>query len=148
MTWLQRPALAAASAAFLTFSLAACGGGPPDDASKDEFCGVINDPKYFEDLDENSDEQDYLDAVQELADDLRDVGTPDDISDDAREGFEIQLDAVDELEAEDINFEGDEDPLQEGLSDDEKEKVDAYTEYEDKTCPDETDVGTPEDDAS
>ena len=51
--------------------------GPPTDASEDEFCEVINDPKYFEGLDENSDEQDYVDAVQDLADDIKDVGTPD-----------------------------------------------------------------------
>ncbi len=143
MNRITRTTLAAGSAALLALTLGACG-GPPTDASKDEYCEVVNDPQYFEDLDENSDEQDYLDAVRKIADDLREVGTPEDISDDAREGFEIQLDAVDELEAEDIDFESEDDPFQDGLSDDEKKKVEAYNDYESETCPGETDIGTPE----
>ncbi len=147
MTRIKRPAVAAASAALLVFSLSACG-GPPTDASEEEFCEVVNDPKYFEGLDEDADEQDYVDAIQDLADDIRDVGTPESISDDAREGFEIQLDAVDDLDADDIDFDGGEDPIQADLDDDEKKKVDAYQAYEDETCEDNTDIGTPEDDAS
>jgi hypothetical protein len=150
MNRITRSAVAAGSVV-LVFSLSACSddsptdsGGPPTDASQDEYCGILNDPKYFEGLDENSDEQDYLDAVQEIADDLREVGTPEDISDDAREGFEIQLDAVDNLKAEDIDFEGGEDPLEAELSEDEKDKVEAYSEYEQQTCPDETEPEDPE----
>lgn len=151
--------VAASSVAVLALALGACGGdsgdsgdtgdssgddGPPTDASTEEYCGVVNDPTYFEELDQNSDEQDYVDAVQAIAGDLRDVGTPDDISDDERDGFVIQLDAVDDLDADDIDFEGDEDPLLAGLSDGDREKVEAYRAYESETCPDETDIGTPE----
>ncbi|WP_322937373.1 hypothetical protein [Nocardioides bizhenqiangii] len=148
--------VAAGCVAVLAFSLGACGGdsgdsgdspgddGPPTDASQADYCEVINDPAYFEDLDADSEDQEIVDAIQAIADDLREVGTPEDIPDDARDGFEIQLDAVDDLEADDIAVEGEEDPLLAGLSDADKEKVEAYRAYETETCPDETDIGTPD----
>ena len=144
MTPITRSALAVGAAVLLASSLGACG-EPPTDASKEEYCDVVNDPEYAEGLDEDSDEQDYVDAVQLIAGDLRDVGTPEDIPDDAREGFEIQLDAVDDLEADDLDLDGGGNPLWEGLSADELEKVEAYTDYESETCPDYIDIGPLED---
>jgi len=144
MIRIKRPAAAVGAAVLLSFSLSACG-GPPTDASEKDYCDAIEDDSYFDDLGEDADEQDYVDALQEFADAVREVGTPEDIPDDAREGFEIQLDVIDDLKADDIDLESDENPLESELSDDEQEKVDAYTEYESETCSDDTGGEVPED---
>ena len=51
MNRITRSAVAAGSVV-LVFSLSACSddsptdsGGPPTDASQDEYCGILNDPK-------------------------------------------------------------------------------------------------------
>ncbi|UMG94356.1 hypothetical protein [Nocardioides sp. TF02-7] len=137
MTRIKRPFAAAGAAVLLALSLSACGGAPTD-ASKSEFCEVINDDSALGDLDfENPDEEAFVDAIKEQAEKIEEVGTPEDIPDDAREGFEIQLEAINDLDADDIDFESDEDPLADQLSDDEKDKVEAFTEYETETCADE-----------
>jgi hypothetical protein len=147
MIRIKRPAAVVGATVLLSFSLTACG-GPPTDASEKDYCDAIGDDSYFNDLGEDADEQDYVDALQEFADAVKEVGTPEDIPDDAREGFEIQLDVIDDLKADDIDLEGDENPLESELSDDEKKKVDAYTEYENETCSEDTDVDVPDPEAS
>ena len=70
MTRIKRPAaLAARPCSSPSPSVPAA--VPPTDASEDDFCEVVNDPKYFEGLDEDADEQDYVDAIQDHADDIR-----------------------------------------------------------------------------
>jgi hypothetical protein len=141
MTRIKRPAVALGSAVLLAFSLSACGGAPTD-ASKADYCEAVNDTSWIEGLDsENPDEEKFVDGLKDYAAELEEVGTPEDIPDDAREGFEIQLDSVDDIDADDIDFESEEDPFEAGLSDDEKEKVDAYNEYESETCAEEGTTG-------
>ena len=133
MTRIMRPAVAASAALLLGLSLSACG-GPPTDASVEDYCDAVNDDSAFDDLDADSDEEDFVKALQEFADNLEEVGTPEDIPDDAREGFEISLETVDDLEADDLDLEDPNSSIEDKLSDDEKDKVDAYEEYESETC--------------
>lgn len=140
MIRIKRPAAAAGAAVLLAFSLSACG-GPPTDASKEDYCDAVNDNSALNDIDfENPDEEAFVDALKEQAEKLEEVGTPEDIPDDAREGFEIQLETIQGFSADDweeaFNSESDEDPFEKDLSSDEKKKVDAYTEYENETCDD------------
>ena len=115
MTRIKRPAAAVGAAVLLAFSLSACG-GPPTDAS----------------------EEDFVDALKEQAENIEEVGTPEDIPDDARKGFELSLDAVNDLDADDIDLENlDEFDFEEDLSDEEKEQIDAYDKYESETCDEE-----------
>lgn len=145
MTPIKRPLAAAGAAALLALTLTACGGAPAD-ASVDDFCKVTQDEGGQEDFFKAIEEEDW-DKVEELikdqADEVEEVGTPDDISDDAREGFEIQLDAAKGISADDLEkaFKDDEDPFEADLSGDEKKKVEAYNEYETETC-DESDSGS------
>jgi hypothetical protein len=139
MIRIKRPAAVVGAAVLLSISLSACG-GPPTDASVKDYCAAVNDDSDFEDFGEDSTEEDFVDALQSFADRLEKVGTPEDIPDDAREGFEISLDAVEDLDPDDIDLKNlDDSALEDDLSDDEKDKLDAYNEYENKTCGDDSD---------
>ncbi|HVK30143.1 MAG TPA: hypothetical protein VM575_17525 [Nocardioides sp.] len=148
MTPIKRPLAAAGAAALLALSLSACGGAPAD-ASVEDFCKVTQDEAGQEDFVKAIQDEDW-DKIEELikdqADEVEEVGTPDDISDEAREGFEIQLDAAKGISADDLEkaFKDDEDPFEADLSSDDKKKVEAYTEYENKTCDDSGDGIEPE----
>lgn len=80
-------ALGLAGAGVLAFALSACGGGPsgsaaPTDADVDDFCKTVG----------------RLDTgdVDEFVDTLVETGTPADIPDEARAGFEVMVDKADE----------------------------------------------------
>ncbi|GAA1103105.1 hypothetical protein GCM10009668_22320 [Nocardioides dubius] len=66
----------------LVGGMATACGSPPEDASKDDFC------KQFEKFGEVNDE----DSFNDFKDELKDLGTPEEIDGDAREGFEIMVD--------------------------------------------------------
>ncbi|WP_370289930.1 hypothetical protein [Nocardioides sp.] len=89
MTVTQRRGLAIAAVPFL-LALGACGGGgeaaaqdSPTDASVEDYCAALLDNSPLD-----SDNPD-ADAVNAWADKVIEVGTPADISGDARDGFEI-----------------------------------------------------------
>jgi hypothetical protein len=94
-------------------------GSSPDDASKADFCAAVDAVLGFDDFDE----------ARDAYDELKDVGTPEDIGDDEREGFEISVDAVLDADDEDEAREKYED-----LSEDEKEQVEAFNDYAEETC--------------
>ena len=74
----MRRVLVGATMLLVAGMTAAC--GAPDDASKEDFCDAIEGlNKAGDDFDKNKD------AFEELGD----TGTPEGISDDGREGFEI-----------------------------------------------------------
>ena len=107
--------------------------GCSNSASKKEFCdGYENFIKALIDID--AEEKEYGKKLKEAASDFEDVGTPDDISDDAKDGLEIVLDKIKDLDddatAEDVNN------LDSDLSKDEQKKTDAFESYLGKTCPD------------
>jgi hypothetical protein len=154
MTQTLRRGAAASTALLLAFALSACGDddskgdggsggdGGSDAASVEDYCEIVNDDTAFEDVDLD-DKEAFVEALQDFADEIEEVGVPEDIPDDAREGFEIQLDLIDDLDPDEIDL-NDPESFEQGLSEDDKEKVEAYTEYENETCPDEepTDIPT------
>lgn len=149
MTPIKRPLASAGAAVLFALALTACGGGAPADASVEDFCKVTQDEAGQADFLKAIEDEDWdkiADLIKEQADEVEEVGTPDDIPDDAREGFELQLDAAQGISADDIEkaFKDDEDPFEADLSDDDKKKVEAYTEYENKTCDDTGDGLEPE----
>ena len=114
----MRRVLVGATMLLVAGMTAAC--GSPDDASKGDFCDSIEGlNKAGDDFDKNKD------AFEELAD----TGTPDGISDDAREGFEILIDLADEADSN-----KDAEKAAEDLGSDEEKKVEAFGEYVGKTC--------------
>jgi len=111
------------------------GGGGDDDksASKDDFCGAFQ--SFYDDLQEVDGTEDNLgEILKKAAKKIEDVGTPEDIPEDAEDGLELTLDAIkdlpDDASAEDMAG------IQEDFSEKDQEKADAFTAYLEKTCPD------------
>ncbi|WP_134765749.1 hypothetical protein [Nocardioides sp. 1609] len=140
MTPMKRRIAAVGAPVLLALSLTACGGGSdaPTDASKEDFCGLINsEPGSDVDPEASPEDQakDVTDQFKQLAEDLEETGTPEDIPDDAREGFEIIVEEFQDLDADDVQkaLEGDSDDIAK-VSDDDKEKVDKFDEWSVDYC--------------
>jgi hypothetical protein len=134
----MRHVLTGAAMLLVAGATAACGSGAPTDASADEFCETY--VKRYELKDPSADD------IQDYADELEETGTPDDASDEEREGFEIQLDYL-----KDIKNDEDIEKLQEedsDLSKDDEEKAEAFDKYASKKCEDEINeaLGVPDSD--
>ena len=131
------------AAVLLALSLSACSGAPTD-ASKTEFCATASDRSWAEELGDEPDGEAIVDGLESWGSDLEEVGTPEGIPDDAREGFDITVDYLDDLDADDFDNLEDVDPADD-LSDDDQEKVEAFDAYVATTCvPDSTSVDVPE----
>lgn len=119
----------------------ACGGssGAPGDASRDDFCSAQS--SLFADLDlDLSDpeaalptEKDMADALHSWADRLEEVGTPDDIPEEARAGYEETVKAARDVSVEDLES-PDLDALGDDMSQDAQEKVETFATYVSDTC--------------
>ena len=116
------------------------GGGAPTDASEKEFCQTQS--SLLEDLMPDmsstelpSDEQ-MAKAVKDWGAKIEQVGTPEDISDDAREGFERIVEMADEIDASDFSIEKLE-QLEAGGKDasaEARKQADAFEKYLTDTC--------------
>ena len=137
----MKTALLAASLVLVAGSAVACGGGgadgAPADASEKEFCdgysSLFTDMVPSEGATEGPDEAAMLKSFKDWGNRMEEIGTPEDISDDARAGFELTVDQIDELEAKDLDDEGLE-KLDDDLSKDETKQVDEFTTYLNDTC--------------
>lgn len=98
--------LSAAALVLAGATLTACGGAPTD-ASEDDFCDAMEAAgQSLADQSEKDggDKVDFGDAIDEL----ESTGTPEDIPDDAREGFESILDAMKDLDGKTVDEVSDE----------------------------------------
>ncbi len=139
MTPIKRRAAEVGAAILLVCSFSACS-GPPDDASKEDFCDVVHNTAPFElstDLAQQTGP--YARSLKSQAEHFEDVGTPEDIPDDAREGFEIYIDALDDVDADDL---GNPENLKDEYSEDDP-KVEAFFTYQNEICV--GDLGVPTD---
>ena len=141
---LQRAA-AIAAVALLALPLSGCGGAPTD-ASKTEFCAAATDQSWADDLDADADGEDIADGLRAWGDRLDEVGTPEGISDDAREGFELTADYLRHVESDDFDDLEDAAPTNDDLSDDEQDKVTAFNDYVAETCRPELGIDLPDSD--
>ncbi len=97
------------------FPLTACGGdgdgggegkgasdvaNSPDDASLEDFCAVWNDDSIGGGADDSADEQ--ADAAHEAADKLAEVGSPEGMEESARNGYEVFLEFLSDVDGTDI----------------------------------------------
>ena len=117
-------------------SLSACGGGAPGDASEQEFCDAQG--SLFSDIDlgdagDLPSDEDLAKAFRDWGKELESVGTPENMSDDARAGFEDLVSDVEDVDAEDFSEEGLQQQLDD-LSDETGDKAQAFTEYVNETC--------------
>lgn len=125
--------LLAASLVLVGASVAGCGGGgAPTDASEDDFCKELT--SLFADLGTMADatDKEAIDSIKSWAKDLEEVGTPEEMSDEARDGFELMLEQVAELDEDDTTE--DFQKLDDDLSDSEKSATTAFETYTADTC--------------
>lgn len=130
----MRITLAAATLALVAGTTAACGAdGPPADASTEDFCKVFDDfYAELQDLGAESETADQVQALKDTGEELAEVGTPDDIPDEAREGFELAIQTIEDLP--DDATEEEISKLEEDFSDAEQEQSDAFDDYLSETC--------------
>ena len=138
----RRATLAVAATALTMGTLSACGGdddeggsSAPENASTEEFCeefGSLFQDVLSEGL--SGDTGALVTAMKEWAEDMQEVGTPEDMPDEAREGFEVFLDEArslpDDATAEDL------DQLGEDLPQSEQDAADTFGDWAAETCPD------------
>ena len=132
---IRRRAAAVSAPLLLALSLTACGGddasGAPEDASSEEFCKVFLD----QETDIDSDDADaQLEAAQSVADKLSEVGTPADFTDEEREGFELLIEFINDLDANDVEEFTNADDPSEVLDEDDAAKVTAFTAASAEAC--------------
>jgi len=138
VTRLVLPAAVAGAALALT----ACG-GPPTDASKSEFCAVAVDRSWAEDLPDDADGEQIVDGFGSWAEDLEEVGTPKGMPGEARRGFEVTVDYLGDLDADDFEDLSDAADVAGDLSEDEQEEVEAFNAYVTETCVPDTTIDVP-----
>ena len=104
----RKTMLALAGTALALGTMAGCGGSggggdsgssAPDNASTEEFCDAFN--SLFTEVMAKAGSGDMsqaIPAIKEWAENMQDVGTPDDMPDDAREGFEVFVDAAADID--------------------------------------------------
>ena len=137
-----RTRLALASAVLLVGAVTtACGGGgsgAPADASEDEFCdaqsslleNLLPDDMTNPEMPSN---EDMAQSVKDWGAEIEEVGTPEDIPDAARAGFEAVVEQAKEIDADDF----DKDELELGGADasaEVKEQAQAFSDYVTETC--------------
>jgi hypothetical protein len=121
----------------------ACGGGSgaPTDASEKDFCetqsSLLADlmPDDMTDPELPSDEA-MAKAVKDWGTELEQVGTPEDIPDDARKGFDAVVEQAKDIDASDFSIEKLEE-LESGgkdASEEVQEQAEAFSDYLTETC--------------
>lgn len=105
-----------------------------DDTSTQAFCGAFSDfASSFAGVD-TTDPSAVVQVLKEQGDELRQVGTPDDIPEGAEEGLQLVLDAIeglpDDATVDDI------DKIDQGFSADDDAKAEEFSTYLSDTCPD------------
>lgn len=140
-----RTRLALSSAVLLVGAVTtACGGGgsgAPADASEEEFCDAQS--SLLEDLlpedmttPEMPSNEDMAQSVQDWGAEIEEVGTPEDIPDAARAGFEAIVEQAKDIDAADFDTEKLEE-LEMGGADasaEVKEQAQAFSDYLTETC--------------
>jgi len=134
---------AAAGLAIAATTLTACGGGSgsdaPENASTEDFCNAIDPRKAMGDLDmeelaglsEDEQKEKAKEVLQSWAEGLADVGTPENIPDDARKGYEEAVDQIEEIDW-DASMEDVEKQLDDLETD--SDDTDAFEEYVKDEC--------------
>jgi hypothetical protein len=133
-------ALGGTAVVLLVMATAACdggGSGAPSDASVDDFCAAYASlfSGGMSEIDPSASEREQsvamVAALRTWAAELADVGTPDDMSDEARTGFDLVLSAAADLpsgEAQDLA------DLDDHFTEEEMAATEALEQYATQTC--------------
>jgi hypothetical protein len=110
-------------------------GGAPTDASEASFCGTFTD--FASSLSNGSAEDDtatQVKNVKEAVGKLEDTGTPKGITDEGRQGFELFVGLINDLD--DDVTEAQLNKIGDDMSDADTKKLEAFTTYAGTTCAD------------
>lgn len=134
----MKHALFLASLVLVAGSAVGCGGddkggsSAPDNTSTEDFCKSLTDVfKDFQTIDENADSSKIVEALKSGADKLGETGTPDGIPADARHGFEVFVEAIDNLDDDADVTKMDSIP---GVSKDDEADIEAFFTYATTKC--------------
>lgn len=137
MSPIKRPLAAAGSAVLLGLSLTACGSSYPTDASKADFCSAVEGAfKSFAETEGEEPTEKEWENSQKKFEELGDTGTPENIGDDERKGFEVMVDTITDLDYDEAKeaFKSDEVP---GVSEEDDKNVDKFSEWALTECAEE-----------
>jgi hypothetical protein len=130
----MKAALTIAGLALAFTGVTGCGSDDaPADASEEDFCA--NFTEFDETLQSFGDDPDVgavVKAMKGAADDMEETGTPEDMPDDARAGFEFTIDKLQGLD--DDASEEDVAALGEDISESDEKDSAAFDEYLSDTC--------------
>lgn len=127
--------LAIASLALVAGTMTGCSGDAPTDASKDDFCQTFEDmQKEMSAVDEDAESSELVKTLKKLGSTMEDVGTPEDIPEDARKGFELFVGTIKDLPDDATEKELDE--VDKDFSDAENKQFEEFQTYVGKTCAD------------
>jgi len=140
----MRTAVLLAGCALVLGGLAGCGGdeesaAPAEQASKSEFCDAFNELLEGASTASHDDIAAQIKAVKEGAARLEEVGAPAEMPDDAQHGFEVFVDAIQEID-DDAEL-ADLDAVGDGMSAADEKDGEAYVTWAQTNC-------APTDDAS
>ena len=133
----MKPALLAASLVLVGGSAVACsgaseGGGAPTDASEDDYCASYQ--SLFSDMSTMAEgtDKEIIARIKDWATTMEETGTPEDMPEDARAGFETTISLINGLDdnAQQEDFE----KIDEDLTEDETAQVDEFDTYTTETC--------------
>ena len=141
----RKHALLVSSLVLVAGATAGCGGSSggsaPESASTKDFCDSYTSVlKQFRG--KQPSRQEAVQGMKDWADSLRETGTPKDIPDDARHGFEVVVDTIKGLD--DNASESDVEHLDKDLSKSEQDDAKAFGSYAVKTCGDALSPESPE----
>ena len=131
----MKPALLAASLVLVGGTALGCsggGGGAPTDASEEDYCASYQ--SLFDDMSTMTDATDAesIAQIKDWATTREETGTPEDMPEDARAGFETTVTLINDLDddAQQEDFE----KIDEDLTEEETAQVDEFDTYTTDTC--------------
>jgi hypothetical protein len=109
------------------------GGAGNHESSVDDFCSALETFRDEVAAADSTDLAAYIRTLKAAADEVDQVGVPDDMPADAEQGFDLTLERIQDLAAdatqEDVAQLGD-------VGDEDQRKLDALDDYIDRACPD------------
>lgn len=132
----MKKALSVASLLLVAGTTVGCGGdgggGAPDNASQEDFCDAYTSIFDGMDLESEPSNEEAVRMMKDWGERMEETGTPEDMSGEAREGFELMVDTLaeidDDITAEDLDKIGDD------WSAEQEKQGEALQEYVGENC--------------
>jgi hypothetical protein len=132
----MKKALSVASLLLVAGTTAGCGGngggGAPDNASQEDFCDAYTSIFDGMDLESEPSEAEAVRMMKDWGERMQDTGTPEDMSGDARKGFELMVGTIEDID-EDMSA-SDIDKLGDDWSQEQEKQGEALQAYVGENC--------------